>query len=105
MAAPAIFIPIGVFLASIIGPLVARVLLSLGVGVITYKGVDTMLQNLVTTVEGAWGGVGAKVVAVAHIAGVDQFMSIILSSITAAITLKLVSGAIKKLSFLPQTEA
>ena len=102
---PAIFIPIGVFLAAIIGPLVSRVLLSLGVGIVAYKGVDTMLEGVRSTVEGAWGGVGSDIVAIASIAGFDQVITIILSAITSAITLKLVSGALKKLTFLPETEA
>ena len=102
---PAIFLPIAVFLATIIGPLVARVLLSLGVGIVAYKGVDVMLENLVATVQGAWDGVGANIVTIASMAGIDQFVSIVLSSISAALTLKLVSGAIKKFTFLPETEA
>lgn len=102
---PAFLIPIGVFLAAIIGPMVARVLLSLGVGIVAYKGVELMLENIRTTVEGAWSGVGADIIAIAGIAGFDQFITIVLSSISAALTLKLVSGALKKLTFLPDTEA
>lgn len=102
---PAFLIPIGVWLASIMGPLVARVLLSLGVGVVTYKGVDSMLEGVKSEVQGAWSGVGADIVTIASMAGLDVFMNLVISAIIAAITLKLVSGAIKKLSFLPQTEA
>ena len=102
---PAILIPIGVFLASIIKPLVARVLLALGIGLVTYKGVDVMLENVVSAAQGAWDGVGANLVTIASMAGIDQVITIILSSITAAITLKLVSGAMTKIGSIPQTEA
>jgi len=68
-------------------PLVKRVMLSLGLGFITYEGlslIGAQVQNLVVS---NWGALPASMLQILNMAGFGQFVGIILSAITARIAL------------------
>ena len=47
------------WLAKISWPLVSRVLVSLGFGYTTYEGADTAITNAISSIQGAFAGLGA----------------------------------------------
>lgn len=98
MALPVMAIGLGLM----IGPIVARVLGAVGMGVITYYGVTTTIDRVEQWVEGAWGNIGADVAGVLAMAGFDQFITIVISAYGASIGLRLVGGAIKRIGFMPE---
>ncbi|MDO3383853.1 DUF2523 domain-containing protein [Gilvimarinus algae] len=106
MQMPSIFSPIAVFLATITGPLVARVMLALGVGVISYTGIDVALTELFDRINTSWSGIPANVIAICGLAGIDVFITLVASAYMSSITFRLVSGAIKRIGFMNvETEA
>lgn len=96
---PTILITIGVWLASVIGPLIARALLALGMGVVTYTGATVAVDQALAYVQTSWSGMPAAVVGILALAGFDKFITIVLSAYASALALKAASGSMKKLTF------
>lgn len=76
-----------VFFAALAGPLAKRVLVALGMGVITYAGWATVQGQISSAVTGALGGIGASVYQVLALAGFVDCIGIWLAAITTAVTL------------------
>ena len=64
------------WLAKISWPLVSRVLVSLGFGFTTYEGADTAITNAISSIQGAFAGLGAEVLQLLAMAGFFDAMSI-----------------------------
>ncbi len=74
-------------LSALAWPLVSRVLLSMGLGVISYTGASAALSQLVNAAKATWSGGSADLLAILTIAGVFQAMAIIVGGITAGLAL------------------
>lgn len=72
---------IAAFLLGIVGTLAGRVLLSLGIGFISYAGVTTALESVRGHIEDAWG-VSSPVINIMFLAGMGQAVGIILAAFT-----------------------
>lgn len=79
------------FIVSIIGPLVRKVLVALGVGFVTYQGLDLALDAAKSQVISAWGSMGGDVANLVSLAGFGQAFGIILGAIAARAALVLVT--------------
>ncbi|WP_448676459.1 DUF2523 domain-containing protein [Delftia acidovorans] len=64
------------WLAKISWPLVSRVLVSLGFGYTTYEGADTAITNAISSIQGAFAGLGSEVLQLLAMAGFFDAMSI-----------------------------
>lgn len=77
-------------------PILSRILLALGIGIISYTGFTLVLGQLRSAVTNALGGVTGDVLAVLGLAGFGQIIGIIFGGFTARIALQ----SIKKLGML-----
>lgn len=64
------------WLASITWPIVTRVMASLGLGTLTYKGADTALSSVIDASKNAFSGLASDIAAILAIGGWFDFMSI-----------------------------
>ncbi|MCY1392145.1 hypothetical protein D3C76_250540 [compost metagenome] len=97
---PAVFIGLFSFLSTVLGPLVAKVLTSLGVGLVTYTGVTLLLDQVRDAVVSNMSASGAAYVALFGLAKVDVAINIMLGAVTARATLSGIdkaSGSVTKL--------
>lgn len=78
---------LGSMLQAAAGPLARRALQALGIGVLTYVGVDTALGALLSTARTSWTGMSADVAAYVAMAGGNTALSIIAGALVARITL------------------
>lgn len=101
---PAILATIAVWLAQITGPLVARVLGALGIGIFTLAGVQSGVQALISSVKSALGGVAADILSIMTIAGFDVYISLVISAYVGIITLRTVFGAFRRFGFAAQQQ-
>lgn len=67
------------FLLGIVGTLAGRVLLSLGIGWISYAGVATALNAVRGHIEAAWGG-NSAVINIMWLAGMGEAVGIVLAA-------------------------
>jgi hypothetical protein len=97
MALPVVLASVGGMLLSITGSLVGRVLLSLGIAVITYGGVDVTLTWLKGQAVSAFSGLPAEMVALMAYMKIGSCISMIFSAIVVRQTLNgISSGSFKK---------
>lgn len=76
---PAIFL----FLASIVGPLAAKILTSLGIGMVSYVGINLLLAQVKSYILSSFVGAPADVLAILGLLKVDVSINIILAAVTA----------------------
>lgn len=76
---PAIFL----FLSTIVGPLVAKVLTSLGIGAVSYVGITVLLSSVKTYLVGQVSGMPGDVISLFGVARVDVAVNIALSAVAA----------------------
>ncbi|WP_137885734.1 DUF2523 domain-containing protein [Pseudomonas sp. 2FE] len=94
------FAAIFTFLTTILGPLVVKVLTSLGIGAVSYVGINMLLDQVKSYVVSSFGGAGADTLALLGLAKVDIAVNIVLSAVTARAVyagMNAASGTIKKL--------
>jgi hypothetical protein len=83
------------FLTAAALPLVLRVLAGLGVGVLTFTGVDTALNSLISQAQSSWSGMPADVLGLAGVAGIPACLGIVLGAMTARVTAWITVAATK----------
>jgi hypothetical protein len=71
------------FLAAAVGPLAVRILLALGVSVLTVSGVDTVVSQLVGYVTSNWSGMAGSVAGLVGLSGAGQALGLVLGAINA----------------------
>lgn len=94
-----------VFIASLIGgliqaagTLVGRVLISLGIGYVSFTGVDASLAWLRQMIAAQWSGLPAQTMAVASALQLGSGVSVVLSAIAARLVLEgMTSGVVKRM--------
>lgn len=83
---------IGGMLINLVGTLAGRVLVALGIGVITYTGVGASLDFLKDQAVSAFSGLPAEMLSIMGLMKVGVCISIITSAITARLLLNGLSG-------------
>ena len=79
---------------SLVQPIVARVLVALGVSLVTYVGFDLVMQQVIDRAQNAWGGLPAGILQLAGLAGVGQALSMVFGAIlTRLVFTQLSKGA------------
>lgn len=76
---PAIFL----FLSTIVGPLAAKILTSLGIGAVTYVGITALLSTVRAYALSSITGMPADVLMLAGLIKLDVAVNIMLSAVTA----------------------
>lgn len=91
------FAAIFTFLTTVLGPLVSKVLTGLGLGAVSYVGINLLLDQVKSYVVSSFGGAGADTIALLGLAKVDIAINIVLAAVTArAVYAGMTSGTIKK---------
>lgn len=72
-------------LAGLAWPMVSRVLVAMGLGVVTYTGASLALTTATGAAKAAWSGMTADVLQLLAMAGIFQSMSIIVGGIAGGL--------------------
>ncbi len=94
----AVFLPalIGAF-AGAMGTLAGRVLIALGLGFVSYKGIDLGISALKDEAIRGMQGIPADALSLAGYLWLDKALSVIFSAVAVALSMRAVSGTVKKL--------
>ena len=85
-------------LVSAAGSLVGRILISLGVSYVSYKGLDVLFSGIQTAIQSNISGLPSGVVGLMGILKIGTSINIVFSAIVVRLTLGgLTSGAVKKM--------
>lgn len=86
-----------VFLASAVGPLAKKILLALGIGTVTYTGLQAAFDAASAQVAANYGAMTGGTLAIVDLAGGGQAIGIILGALTARIGMIVLSRFAKVL--------
>ena len=89
---PVFIAAIGGMLINLVGTLVGRVLIALGISVVTYTGISATLDFLKAQAIGAFAGLPPEVFGLLGILRVGQCISIVTSAIAAKMVIDGVTG-------------
>lgn len=64
------------FLASAVGPLALRVVAALGLGVLTFTGVDNVVSTLISGAQNNWGSISADILGLASVAKIPECLGL-----------------------------
>lgn len=93
----ALFLPalIGA-LAGAMGTFIGRAVIALGVGFVTYKGIDLGIGVLKTMAMDGVKGLPADALQLVGYLWLDKAMTVIFSAVVVALTMRTVGGSLKK---------
>lgn len=77
----------GAFLMTLAGPLARQVLISLGIGLISFVGLDTAIQSAFNAAKSNFAGMDSGIVAIAARAGLFTAFSIVAGGILAGVSM------------------
>jgi hypothetical protein len=76
------------WIMALVSPIARRVLLSLGLGVVTYTGVDTAVSSVLSQAKAAWaGGLVGDAAQLVAMAGANTALGIIAGGIVGRVTM------------------
>ncbi len=79
-------LPLAPFLISLAWPIAKKVLLALGIGMITYGGLSLIAGQVVTQVQAYWGQMPISILQIGSLLGIPQSIGILLGAITARVS-------------------
>lgn len=86
-------------LVSLVPALIAKILIALGIGVVSYTGANLLLGRLTSAVLSNAGSISSDIGAFLNLAGVDVCVSMMLSALAMRLALQTTNGVINKVSF------
>lgn len=84
-------------LASAMAGFVGRAIIALGVGFVSYKGIDLGMDMLKTMVITSMRGLPVQMVNLLAYLWVDRAISVIFSGVAVALSFKAIGGTVKKM--------
>jgi hypothetical protein len=73
--------PFAQLLLALVQPILARILVSLGFAVVSFVGMELLMNQMISTVQNAWGGLPASILQLAGLAGIGQGLGIIFGAV------------------------
>lgn len=93
-----LLIVIGVAARFLLKYMVTKAMLVLGLGFVSYLGVDTMVEQIESYIMTQYSGLPADAYAFASLAGLDVAVTIIISTLLLSMQIKLLSAGTKLLT-------
>lgn len=83
------------FLAAAVGPLAIRVLTALGFAAVSFAGVQTAFNGLLSSAQSSWSAVSGDVLALASLAGVPEALGLIAGAMSARVGLWVAASSMR----------
>lgn len=96
MPLPLFGLAVGATLSTIIVPLVIKVLVALGIGVVAYAGINELITNIQDFVVNSLSGIPGTIIAIAGLCQIDTVITMILSAVSIRVSLAITNGALKR---------
>lgn len=93
--------PFAALLMSLVQPIIARVMIALGLSLVTYAGMDLVIGQVINSAQSAWGGLPVGILQLAGLAGIGQALSIIFGAILTRVLIWNITKASRILSANP----
>lgn len=77
----------GVYLASISAPIAKRVLVGLGIGVVSYVGLDAVFNQILVNAQSNWSAIPSGVANMMAIVGINDAIGIVFGALTTRLAM------------------
>jgi hypothetical protein len=84
-------------LATAMGSLAGRVLIALGFGFITYKGIDVGMASLKALVMAQVQGLPSEALGLVGFLWLDKALTMVFSAVTTSLAMRTVGGSVKRM--------
>lgn len=81
------------FLLAAVGPLALRIIATLGLGVVTFAGVDAAIQALITQAQANWATLPADILGLCAVARIPECIGIVAGALNARVTMWVAASA------------
>lgn len=95
-------VKVGTFLLSLVEPIIAKVMMVLGVSLVTIVGFDLLLQELIDITQNSLGGLPSSVLGLFHLAGGGIALGLVFGAIAVRFFLFQIQKATQVMSNNPQ---
>jgi hypothetical protein len=85
-------------LMAMVSPLVARVFLALGLSMVSFVGMDLLMNQVIAHAQNAWAGLPAGILQLAGLAGIGQALGIIMGAVLTRVMIWQLSRSTRILS-------
>lgn len=75
------------FLMGMVGPMVIKALIAVGVGTVTFTGVTATLESLFAMSQSSWGGMLPAVLGLASVAGIPECLGIVTGAMSSRVSI------------------
>lgn len=66
---------------ALVQPVLARVMVALGLSIVSFVGMDVLMNQVIAASQNAWGGLPSSILQLAGLAGVGQALGIIMGAV------------------------
>lgn len=84
-------------IAAVLGTMVGRILVALGLSFVTYKGADLAIGQVLTLIKNAFSGAPSDVVSLLAFLWVDRAIAMMFAAFTSALAISGIGGSIKRM--------
>ena len=93
---------IGAFLLALVQPIIARILVALGMSIVTFTGMGLLMEQVTQAVQSAWGGLPGAILGLAGLAGLGEGLSIVFGAIATRVLIWQLTKSTRMLMSNPQ---
>lgn len=93
---------VGAFLLALVQPIIARILVALGMSIVTFTGMAVLMEQVTQAVQTAWGGLPAAILGLAGLAGLGEGLSIVFGAIATRVLIWQLTKSTRMLMSNPQ---
>lgn len=86
------------WLVALVPVLVAKAIIALGIGVVSYTGINALFTGIEALVRNSFSGIPSQYIGLIGLCGVDVAVNITLSALAAKLALDVVGGAVNKIT-------
>ncbi|MDH4419200.1 MAG: DUF2523 domain-containing protein [Acidovorax sp.] len=73
--------PFAQLLLAMVQPIIARIMVTLGLSIASFVGMDLLMNQVISHAQNAWGGLPSGILQLAGLAGIGQALGIIMGAV------------------------
>lgn len=73
--------PFAQLLLAMVQPIIARIMVTLGLSIASFVGMDLLMNQVISATQNAWGGLPFGMLQLAGLAGIGQALGIIMGAV------------------------
>lgn len=93
---------VGAFLLALVQPIISRILVALGMSIVTFTGMSVLMEQVTQAVQSAWGGLPGAILGLAGLAGLGEGLSIVFGAIATRVLIWQLTKSTRMLMSNPQ---